>query len=329
MKRGFCLAAFSFWALLVLFREAAPKSSVNLSDDTVLEHTGKDPIHDGICGTRPLMNNRATGTRIVGGHDATVGAWPWQISLQVYTIGLGYVHVCGGSLINKNTVLTAAHCVKPSEDPAIWRVVIGLHHLNEDNSHTIKRRIKAIKIHPDYISETYENDIAVLILIRSIRFSDYARPICLPASTLLTNGQYPCYITGWGKTQEEGEGKLILQEAQVDIIPRKVCNQPNWYAGTITLNMVCAGFPSGGVDSCQGDSGGPLMCYLPTTTKFYLIGVTSFGFGCGRPRYPGVYVRTINYLSWINNHLRSKIVTLELHCLLILLTVWWIVFHIL
>ncbi|XP_034268335.1 transmembrane protease serine 12-like isoform X1 [Pantherophis guttatus] len=316
MSRNFCPVAFSFWALLVLFREAAPKAlpPLNLSD---------------VCGTRPLMKNTAAGTRIVGGHDAMLGAWPWQVSLQVYAIGLGYVHICGGSLINKIIVLTAAHCIKTSENPAIWRAVIGLHNLNEDNSHTIKRRIKAINIHPNYVADTYDNDIALIILVRSIRFNDYVHPICLPATNLLKNQQYPCYISGWGKTKEKGESNLILQEAQVDIIPQKICNKLSWYGGTITLNMVCAGFPAGGVDSCQGDSGGPLTCYFPTTTKFYLIGITSFGYGCGRPRYPGVYVRTINYINWINKYLKSKIVTVELHCLFIFLIVWWTVFHIL
>lgn len=61
------------------------------------------------------MKNTAAGTRIVGGHDAMLGAWPWQVSLQVYAIGLGYIHICGGSLINKIIVLTAAHCIKTSE----------------------------------------------------------------------------------------------------------------------------------------------------------------------------------------------------------------------
>ncbi|KAL7989682.1 hypothetical protein Chor_012348 [Crotalus horridus] len=278
-------AAFSFWAFLVLFREAAPKalSSLNLTD---------------VCGTRPLMKTTATGTRIVGGHDAMLGAWPWQISLQVYAIGVGYVHVCGGSLINTIKVLTAAHCIKISENPALWRVVIGLHNLN-DNSHTIKRRIKAINIHPNYMADTYDNDIALITLVRSIRFSDYARPICLPATNLLTNQQYPCYISGWGKTKEKGIFLLLFLK------------EP--------LNSLCD----------KGDSGGPLTCYLPTTTKFYLIGITSFGYGCGRPRHPGVYVRTINYISWINNYLQSKIVTVELHCLLVFLIVWWTVFHIL
>ena len=64
------------------------------------------------CGTRPVVDEIATGTRIIGGHDAQLGAWPWQVSLQVYHFGVGYVHVCGGSLINHNSVLTAAHCVR-------------------------------------------------------------------------------------------------------------------------------------------------------------------------------------------------------------------------
>lgn len=94
-------------------------------------------------------------------------------------------------------------------NPALWRVVIGLHNLN-DNSHTIKRRIKAINIHPNYMADTYDNDIALITLVRSIRFSDYARPICLPVTNLLTNRQYPCYISGWGKTKEKGIFLLLF-----------------------------------------------------------------------------------------------------------------------
>uniref|UniRef100_A0A670ZTP1 Peptidase S1 domain-containing protein n=1 Tax=Pseudonaja textilis TaxID=8673 RepID=A0A670ZTP1_PSETE len=119
------------------------------------------------------------------------------------------------------------------------------------NSHTIKRRIKAINIHPNYMADTHDNDIALIILVRSIKFNDYVHPICLPATNLLKNQQYPCYISGWGKTKEKGENNLILQEAQVDIIPQKMCNKLSWYGGTITLNMICAGFLDGGVDSCQ------------------------------------------------------------------------------
>uniref|UniRef100_A0A8D2J1B8 Peptidase S1 domain-containing protein n=1 Tax=Varanus komodoensis TaxID=61221 RepID=A0A8D2J1B8_VARKO len=234
------------------------------------------------CGKRPLMNQIPIGTRIVGGHDAEVGAWPWQVSLQIYEIGLGYYHICGGSLINNNSVLTAAHCIKSS------MITIGLHHLHEYNSRTVTRRVRAITIHSNYTPQNYENDIALFTLIKSIKYNDYIQPICLPDINLFINSEYPCYITGWGNTKEKE--RLVLQEARVRIIPLTTCNRNDWYGGKITFNMLCAGSESGHVDSCQGDSGGPLVCYIPKTSRFYLIGITSFGYGCGRPKHPGVYV---------------------------------------
>ncbi|XP_061471259.1 transmembrane protease serine 12-like [Rhineura floridana] len=276
------------------------------------------------CGIRPLMDEKLTETRIVGGHDAKLGSWPWQVSLQHYTAGIGYFHMCGGSLINNNTVVSAAHCIKKWRNPAFWRAVIGLHHLYEHNSHTVKRRISTIASHSSYDSETYENDIALFTLIKYIKFNDYIQPICLPDAPL-TNDEYPCYIAGWGNTKEKGSGKLILQEAQVDIIPLRVCNRYDWYGGIITKNMVCAGSASGRVDSCQGDSGGPLMCYFPNITKYYLVGITSFGYGCGRPKSPGIYVRTVNYRSWIDSHLLDKATTASIQWFLIFLTVEWAV----
>ncbi|XP_072847010.2 transmembrane protease serine 12 isoform X1 [Pogona vitticeps] len=279
------------------------------------------------CGTRPAVGLE-TGPRIVGGHDTIPGAWPWQVSLQLYEIGLGYIHLCGGSLISNNSVLTAAHCTRATMNPALWRVVIGLHHLVKYSSYTVKRRVKTITVHSNYDTDTYENDVAMFKLIRSVRFSDYIQPICLPDSTILIKADYPCFITGWGHTREKGKGKLILQEAQVDIIPLSLCNEYNWYGGRITWNMVCAGSASGHVDSCQGDSGGPLTCYFPNTRRFYLMGITSFGYGCGRPRRPGVYVRTPNYKTWIDKYLRAESTAVNFQCFLILLITGWIVFHI-
>uniref|UniRef100_A0A670ZTM0 Peptidase S1 domain-containing protein n=1 Tax=Pseudonaja textilis TaxID=8673 RepID=A0A670ZTM0_PSETE len=93
--------------------------------------------------------------------------------------------------------------------------------------------------------------------------------------------------------------KYLLTEAQVDIIPISTCNRHDWYAGMVKDNMICAGSGKGGIDGCQGDSGGPLACYIPDLTRYYLVGISSFGYGCGRPRLPGVYLQTGFYRRWI------------------------------
>uniref|UniRef100_A0A8D0C155 Peptidase S1 domain-containing protein n=1 Tax=Salvator merianae TaxID=96440 RepID=A0A8D0C155_SALMN len=149
------------------------------------------------CGTRFLLNE-TTGNRIVGGHDAPFGAWPWQVSLQVYVVGIGYHHLCGGALLTNSSVLTAAHCVKGWENPAFWRIVIGMHQLNNYNSHVIRRRVRAITIHANYSPDTFENDLAMFTVSKYIRFNDYVQPICLPVDDALLYKKDPCYISGWG-----------------------------------------------------------------------------------------------------------------------------------
>uniref|UniRef100_A0A670IAA4 Peptidase S1 domain-containing protein n=1 Tax=Podarcis muralis TaxID=64176 RepID=A0A670IAA4_PODMU len=204
------------------------------------------------CGTRPLMGEMTVWNRIVGGRDAEPGAWPWQVSLQVYRFGTGYHHVCGGSVINNYSVLTAAHCIKKWTDPAFWRVVFGLHHLYNYESSTVKRHVRAIVMHSGFKRSTYENDVALFKLKRPISYSDYIQPICLPNSTTqLVADENPCFISGWGNTEEKGTGKFILQEAQVDVIPLYICNRYDWYAGVVSWNMLCAGSETGHVDSCQ------------------------------------------------------------------------------
>ncbi|XP_042307155.1 transmembrane protease serine 12-like isoform X2 [Sceloporus undulatus] len=279
------------------------------------------------CGKRPVMNELEVGNRIIGGRDAQLGAWPWQVSLQICHPHIReYRHVCGGSLINNNLVLTAAHCIKNYRDPDIWRAVIGLHHLYKDNSYTVKRQVKAILIHSDFQLGTYDNDVALFKLVTFVKYNPYIQPICLPETSLLSD-ETPCYISGWGKTKENGQGEHILQEAQVDIIPLSICNKFDWYGGAISWNMICAGSESGKVDSCQGDSGGPLVCYFPNVTKYYLIGITSAGIGCGRPKYPGLYVRTVKYRSWIDSHLLNKTISVSIQFVLLFLIAGRMMLH--
>ncbi|XP_034959707.2 transmembrane protease serine 12-like isoform X2 [Zootoca vivipara] len=261
------------------------------------------------CGRRPLVDEKAEGPRIIGGHDAQLGAWPWQVSLQAQpAAGESFYHICGGSLINSNLVLTAAHCVKVTMSPEAWRAVIGLHHLYKPHSRTVIKKVSTITIHSDFEWGTFENDVALFQLAKSVKYNDYIQPICLPDTSPPLSNETSCYISGWGSTYEEGKAVRTLQEAQVNIIPQQICNRFDWYAGAVSLNMLCAGTANGSVDSCQGDSGGPLMCSF-LEDKYYLIGITSSGVGCGRPQLPGIYIRAANYRSWIDSHVFDKTTT--------------------
>ncbi|XP_063149024.1 transmembrane protease serine 12-like [Candoia aspera] len=311
MLRRFCAPLFP---LLFLLSEAPSKAAASVI-----------PTTD--CGTRPVVDDIATGTRIIGGHDAQLGGWPWQVSLQLYRFGQGYVHVCGGSLINHNSVLTAAHCMKEWTVASFWRALVGMHHVSRHHIHTRKSRIRAIIMHSKFNKATFENDIALFKLMESIRFNEYIQPICLPDAPVALSDETPCFITGWGYTTEKGRERDVLQEVQVDVIPVSICNKHDWYAGMVKKYMLCAGSENGGVDACQGDSGGPLACYSPDATRYYLIGIGSFGLGCGRPRLPGVYVQTAAYRKWIKSQaiLFDKATTMKTPYVLFV-TAGWILF---
>ncbi|NXA27710.1 TMPSC protease, partial [Ibidorhyncha struthersii] len=239
---------------------------------------------------------------IVGGHVAGIGAWPWSVSLQLRQPGARFAHVCGGVLVKENSVLTAGHCVTGRENPYSWRAVLGVHNLWKHSKQTAKRNIRSITVHPEFKRETFENDIALFELGSAVRYSDYIQPICLPPAELpphRVENETECFISGWGRTAEQGKISAVLKEAQVEIIPSSICNSSGAYGGLVNQNMICAGSWSGGTDTCQGDSGGPLACYHSGTNKYYLIGISSFGLGCGRPAFPGIYVRLSQYRTWI------------------------------
>ncbi|XP_010074920.1 PREDICTED: transmembrane protease serine 12-like, partial [Pterocles gutturalis] len=273
---------------------------------------------------RPL-SGIAAGSRIVGGQDAPSGAWPWSVSLQLRQPGARYVHVCGGVLVNANAVLTAAHCLTGRTNRYSWRAVLGVHNLWKPQKHAAQRKIRSIAVHPEFKADTFENDIALFELDSAVRYNDYIQPICLPPAHLLPfmYNETECFISGWGRTKEKGKASAVLKEARVEIIPSSICNSSYAYGGLINDNMICAGSLSGGTDTCQGDSGGPLACYLPYTNTYYLVGIASFGIGCGRPRFPGIYVRLSEYRTWIEYELllRSKAVSPRSTPLAIVLTV--------
>ncbi|XP_069004206.1 transmembrane protease serine 13a [Embiotoca jacksoni] len=238
-------------------------------------------------------------SRIIGGSKAKTGQWPWQLSLHFQGS-----HVCGGVLIAPDFVLTAAHCF-PSNSLTTsvknWSVYGGLVSLDGLPE---PYRVEKILLNENYDRKTNDQDVALLKLTSPVVFNDKVQPACLPMS----GQQFPqgasCWTSGFGTT-EAGSGTVSkdLMEVTVDIFDTRVCNDRRVYGGAVTKNMVCAGKLEGGKDSCQGDSGGPLVC--KGDSLWYLVGITSWGAGCGEKNKPGVYTKVSSVLPWIYSNMQQ------------------------
>ncbi|KAM9276362.1 acrosin-like [Cariama cristata] len=237
--------------------------------------------------------------RIVGGTEAQTGAWPWIVSIQdPWTTGTG--HICGGSLISPQWVLTAAHCFIQARHITMWRVVIGTTHLTQLGPEAQVRHIKRLLVHEHYSSITERNDIALLELDQPVQCGYSIQLACVPDASLRVSELTTCYISVWGSTTARSGGSTdVLQEAKVRLINANLCNSSRWYRGAIHSHNLCAGYPQGGIDTCQGDSRGPLVCKDNNADYFWLVGVTSRGKGCARAKRPGVYTSTQHFYDWI------------------------------
>ncbi|XP_024658037.2 trypsin isoform X1 [Maylandia zebra] len=246
----------------------------------------------GVCGKASLN------TRIVGGQAARAGSWPWQVSLQ-----RSGSHFCGGSLINSQWVLTAAHCFRSTNLRGLT-VNLGRQSLQGSNPNAVSRTVTKIIKHPKYNSQTFNNDICLLRLSSPVTFNNYISPVCLAASNSIFYSGVNSWVTGWGSTRE-GAGTLSqnLMEVEVPVVGNRKCNC-NYGVGSITDNMICAGLSAGGKDSCQGDSGGPMVS--KQSGRWIQAGVVSFGEGCARPNLPGVYTRVSQYQTWIRTQISSN-----------------------
>ncbi|KAM9369959.1 LOW QUALITY PROTEIN: transmembrane protease serine 4 [Phaethornis superciliosus] len=225
--------------------------------------------------------------RVLGGSPAAIESWPWQVSLQYKR-----EHICAGSIIDPRWVLTAAHCFKNNPVVQSWRVKAGSNLL----SGTATLDVEKIFLADVTPSSPRENDIALVKLQTPLRVSASSKPICLPYFDEELVPRTPLWVIGWGYTEEHGKLSETLQQAKVELIDQESCNLAA-YHGEVTSKMLCAGLPQGGVDTCQGDSGGPLMY---AGERWQVVGIVSWGQGCGTPSTPGVYTSVRAYLNWIS-----------------------------
>ncbi|XP_057680392.1 transmembrane protease serine 7 [Corythoichthys intestinalis] len=236
--------------------------------------------------------------RIVGGSDSEEGEWPWQVSLHFS----GHL-ICGASVLSSYWLISAAHCFSKDRlsDPRRWRAHLGA--LTQGGPGHVAE-IQHIVVHEYYDARTLDYDVALLRLKRAWPASTDppVRPVCLPAPSQAVTTQHRCWVTGWGHRSEEDKSlPSVLQKAQVSIMSQTECKKTY---GPVSPRMLCAGVPSGERDACRGDSGGPLSCQAPGGRRWFLIGIVSWGAGCGRPGLPGVYARVSKFTSWIYGYIR-------------------------
>lgn len=253
-----------------------------------------------ICG-----ESAAATARIVNGKPAELNAWPW-IAAVGYTnpaIPNTVDYLCGGTLITNRHVLTAMHCIVDG----LKSVRLGELRLKDDADGANPEEIIVSKIikNDDYNGKSFNNDIAILELERDVTFRAGIKPICLTkdpaiASKFENSG---LFIAGWGATSFKGPTSTVLLEGIIKAVPKDECQAKfsSFKNVVITPQKICARDMQDKVDACQGDSGGPLMALDLTTgsSRFFLVGVVSFGYKCAVPGFPGVYTRVTEYMDWI------------------------------
>ncbi|XP_060861183.1 proclotting enzyme-like [Metopolophium dirhodum] len=263
---------------------------------TTPSYVDNDGGYDFQCG---LKNGPQDQERIVGGQNADPGEWPWIVA--IFNSGR---HFCGGSLIDDTHVLTAAHCVAHMTSWDVARLTANLGDYNIKSKADVKhleRKIKRVVRHKGFDQRTLYNDIALLTLDKPVKFDKQVHPICLPTSRSMYAGQTATVI-GWGSLKESGPQPAVLQKVTVPVWTNQECKYKygNAAPGGIVDHFLCAG--KAARDSCSGDSGGPLML---NDGKWTQVGIVSWGIGCGKGQYPGVYTRVTSFMNWITKNLKT------------------------
>jgi secreted trypsin-like serine protease len=241
--------------------------------------------------------------RIVNGQTANEHEFKSIVSLQYY----GQQHICGGTLLDSTTVLTAAHCVFDfrSQSPGIMYVRAGEHNFNVRSGRERQSQVSRWIMHPYYQTQNHYlqgDDIAILKLASSIQEENHIRFGTLPpAGDDFVRPNEIVTVAGWGSINPNGRvPATILQKTQLYVYSNQDCSR---YYQNVARNgnkNICAGRYQEQIGSCQGDSGGPL--YFTKGNVQYVLGVVSYGASpCAQSNIPVAYTRVSTYVNWINS----------------------------
>jgi secreted trypsin-like serine protease len=252
----------------------------------VVVATGLGALPD--CGKTPIPPDES---RIVGGKIAIAYSWPWQVEMCM-DYGWGSCDLrCGGTIIDEQWIMSAAHCVDGYEDQAAsFGIKVGTFDYNDNNeTGEVVFNVSQIFKNPQYGSpHQFSHDISLLKLSGKITFTNHIQPVCVPKNvTDLVHKGKSAWVTGWGATSEDGPVSDKLRQVHVPFLEMSACTK-EYGSSEIDDTMECAG--KQGVDSCQGDSGGPLVT-KHNDGRWFQAGIVSWGQGCAEKGYAGVYSR--------------------------------------
>jgi len=252
-------------------------------------------------------------TRIIGGKSAEAGSFPYTVSIQNDDSG----HYCGGSLISRDVVLSAAHCGEVPFDTA----VVGRHDLFDNEGEEIK--VALTVTHPEFNDDTNLNNDVMLIFLEKPA-NERVEIVQLNSDELSPEIGSPVTVVGWGRTEESVAWSFsnLLMAVEVNVVSNTECEQSEGiyygayanYVGQITDGMLCA--KGDRKDNCKGDSGGPLVWQSSDGAAAVQFGIVSGGIGCAQPDFPGVYTRVSYFYNWIREEVceRSSFPPTEFEC---------------
>lgn len=313
------LSLFSF-TLAAVYRDQrtspvareGPEVANNVNDGPPMPKAGPPPdvsgsgVNDGPPMPKDSISapsEQSQVERIVGGTEADKNEYPFMVNLKYPGAG----HFCGGSIYNKNWVLTAAHCIKDDFVQTEVRMIFGDWHQRKKETPDPEQKqfvAQAIR-HPKYEVVTNEYDIGLLKIPHALDYSDAIQPIRLATSD--PEGGEMCTAIGWGVTRNTG-AQTFLREITVPIVSEQNCTQEGWIHPYFLYDgMICAGYAEGLKDVCGGDSGGPLLC-KDENDEWELSGIISWGYDCAQPNSPAVYwgVAALNMKGWIDETIAAN-----------------------
>ncbi|KRT82249.1 Trypsin, partial [Oryctes borbonicus] len=249
--------------------------------------------------------------KIINGNETSLFEFPWAVALQHKGDARWG---CGGTLLSNRYILTAAHCIRPSNMLQLNKVRLGEHNFKTnpdcedsgfgttcaDPPQDFDVSIDDAIVHPEYDSRTYKNDIALIRLRKSAQISDSVSPICLPITVDEQTFDFKNFtVIGWGGTENSFHSSILLK-VRVPKVNNSVCAPRYAGLGALTSKQMCAGGKDE-QDSCAGDSGGPLMADYTKDRRFRTLqyGIVSSGPSiCGFEQFPTLYTRVDKYVGW-------------------------------